>query len=240
MTAFASTARLSRYRPGLVQQAHAHDEAHLSLLLSGGFEEQAGRRHHAAEPGQLGLRPEGLRHAVAFGGTGAVVLTLGVSSCDGARGSFAEPAWTPPLPGRHLRRLVPLILEGGEDAPEAIWDVLALIDLRAESPRPDPWLADVRDQLRACPGPTRVSDLALRAGRHRVHLGRAFLTAYGETPSEFRRRAMLDRALGLMASGQPLAAAAIDAGFSDQSHFSRACRDLYNLPPGRLASRLRG
>lgn len=239
MTAFAATARLSRYGPDLVQSAHDHEAAHLSLLLAGGFEEQSGRRTHSARAGQLGLRPEGLSHAVAFGREGALVLTLAAPVFDGDSRPVTEPAWTPPLAGRHLRRLVPLIMEGGDAAPEAVWDVLALLDPDRPPPRPDPWLADVRDQLRACPGPTRVSDLARRAGRHRVHLGRAFLAAYGETPSEFRRRAMLDRALGLMASGQPLAAAAVDAGFSDQSHFSRACRDHYGLAPGRLASRLR-
>ena len=31
--------------------------------------------------------------------------------------------------------------------------------------------------------------------------------------------------------------AAVDAGFSDQSHFNRACRDLYGLPPVRLMAR---
>ena len=239
MANLVTTARLSRYGPGLVQAAHEHEAAHLSLLLAGGFEEQSGRRTHDAQAGQLGLRPEGLSHAVAFGRKGALVLTLAAPAFDGDSRPVTEPAWTPPLADRHLRRLVPLILEGGDAAPEAVWDVLALLDPDRPPPRPDPWLADVRDRLQTCPGSTRLSDLAHRAGRHRVHLGRAFLAAYGETPSAFRRRAMLDRALGLMASGDTLAAAAVDAGFSDQSHFSRACRDHFGVAPGRLAARLR-
>lgn len=239
MTAFAATARLSWYGPGLVQSAHDHEAAHLSLLLSGGFEEQSGRRTHTARAGQLGLRPEGLSHAVAFGGEGALVLTMAAPALDGDRRPVTAPAWTPPLPGGHLRRLAPLILEGGDAAPEAVWDVLALLDSGSPAPKPDPWLAEVRDRIQSCPGPTRVSDLARRAGRHRVHLGRAFLLAYGETPSEFRRRAMLDRALGLIAAGETLAAAAVEAGFSDQSHFTRACRDHYGVAPGRLTARLR-
>lgn len=48
---------------------------------------------------------------------------------------------------------------------------------------------------------------------------------------------MLDRALCLGALGLPAALAAAEAGFADQSHFTRACRDVFGLPPGRLVAR---
>ena len=51
--------------------------------------------------------------------------------------------------------------------------------------------------------------------------------------ADFRRAA--ETVLGL-ARGVPAAHAAADAGFADQSHFSRACRDLHGLPPGRLVA----
>jgi AraC family transcriptional regulator len=239
MTALAATARLNRYAPGLAQAPHAHGAPHLSLLLAGGFAERVGRTDRDVGPGQLGLRPEGLRHDVVFGDEGALVLTLQAPDRDGDKAPFTEPSWTRALPSRHLRRLVPMILEGGDGAPEAVWDILALLEPPHTRAQADPWLDEVRRRIRYCPGPTRVSDLARRAGRHRVHLGRAFLAAYGETPSEYRRRAMLDRALAVVAAGESLAAAASEAGFVDQSHFSRACRDLYGLPPGRLTARIR-
>lgn len=237
MIASAPVARLKRYAPGLRQAAHAHDAAHLSLVLAGAFEETDGRGSETADAGRAGLRPEGLRHAVRFGDTGALVLTFTPPNDAEGRPPVADPAWSPVLPRDHLRRLTPLLLEGGEAAIEAGWDLLALCRIRPVSDRPDPWLRAVRDRLVEAPGGVRLTDLAHDAGRHRVHLGRAFLAAYGETPSAFRRRAMLDRALCLTAHGLSAALAAIDAGFSDQSHFNRACRDLYGLPPGRMLAR---
>lgn len=232
-----SVARLKRYAPGLRQPAHAHDGAHLSLILAGGFEEADSRGDQTVAAGRTGLRPEGLRHAVRFGPSGALVLTFEPPARADGRPSVADPAWSPVLPRDHLRRLVPLLLEGGEAGTEAAWDLLSLCAAPSEPARPDPWLVAVRDRLLQDPSGARLADLAHDAGRHRVHLGRAFLAAWGETPSVFRRRAMLDRALCLSARGLAPALAAADAGFADQSHFTRACRDLYGVPPGRLLAR---
>lgn len=234
----ASVARLKRYAPGLRQDPHDHGTPHLSLVLAGGFEESDRAGEEAAVAGRAGLRPEGYRHAVRFGRDGALVLTFSPPARADDRPVISSPLWSPVLPRRHLRRLVPLLLEGGEPGVDAAWDVLALCAGGAgDAARPDPWLRAVHDRLVEAPARTRLTDLAHQAGRHRVHLGRAFLAAYGETPSVFRRRAMLDRALCAAAHGLPAALAAVDAGFSDQSHFNRACRDLYGLPPGRLVTR---
>lgn len=205
-------------------------------MLAGGFEETDASGDQAVTAGRAGLRPEGLRHAVRFGPAGALVLTFAAPGRPDGGPAIATPAWSPTLARPHLRRLVPLLLEGGDDGDDAVCDLLALCAAPARDTTVDPWLAAVRDRLIAEPAETRLADLAHRAGRHRVHLGRAFLAAYGETPSVFRRRAMLDRALCLTAQGLSAAQAAVDAGFADQSHFSRACRDLYGLPPGRLTA----
>ena len=239
MTDAAPAARMKRYAPGLRQTAHVHDGAHLSLVLAGGFEETDSRGDHAITAGRTGLRPEGLRHAVRFGPAGAVIVTFAPPPRSDGRTPVPDPLWSPVLSRERLRRLTPLLLEGGESGREAAWDLLALCEPAPVAPRPDSWLRDVRDRLVEAPAGARLNEIAHLAGRHRVHLGRAFLAAYGETPSVFRRRAMLDRALCLSAFGLPAALAAADAGFTDQSHFNRACRDIYGLPPGRLIGRKR-
>lgn len=231
----ASAARLKRYAPGLRQADHVHERAHLSLVLAGGFEEFEARRGGEALAGQLVLRPEGLRHAVNFEPRGgAVVLSFEAPTDDDEGCVVTDLSWSGVLPRDQVRRLTPLLLEGGEAGVEAAWDMLALARSHPCPDGPDPWLRAVRDRLVEAPGGARLTDIAHQAGRHRVHMGRAFLAAYGETPSAFRRRSMLDRALCLTAHGLPAALAALDAGFSDQSHFNRACRDIYGLPPVRL------
>ncbi|MBF0666224.1 MAG: AraC family transcriptional regulator [Brevundimonas sp.] len=237
MSDLRPAARLKRYAPGVDQPAHAHEAAHISLVVAGGFSETDSRGVRTVSSGRTGLRPEGLRHAVRFGAAGAMVLTFEPPPRPDGRPVVSEPAWSPVLPGTHLRRLTPMLLEDGETAREAAWDLLALCRAAPARPRPDAWLRAVREQLVESPGPARLTDIAHRAGRHRVYLGRAFLAAFGETPSVFRRRAMLDRALCLGAHGVPAALAAAEAGFADQSHFTRACRDVFGLPPGRLIAR---
>jgi AraC-like DNA-binding protein len=169
-----------------------------------------------------------------FGPFGAVVLTCTAPPHCGGRPSIETPHWSPVLPREHLRRLAPLLLEGGDDAQEATCDLLGLCLENGSPQTPDPWLRDVRRQLKEAPGSTRLTDLARQVGRHRVSVGRAFLAAYGEPPSVFRRRTMLDHALSLTATGTPPSWAAVEAGFVDQSHFIRACRDSYGMAPGRL------
>ena len=54
----APAARLKRYAPGLRQPVHAHDAAHLSLILAGGFEETDFSGDRLAMAGAVGLRPD--------------------------------------------------------------------------------------------------------------------------------------------------------------------------------------
>lgn len=232
MTTPLPSVRLKRYTPGLNQPAHSHDAPHLSLVLAGGFEERAGVEMWT-RTGCVALRPEGLRHAVTFGPAGSLVLTFTPPDSEGAA-AIPEPLWSPTLPRAQLRRLVPILLEGGVDAMDAGWDLIALASGVATSRVADPWIQTVRERLIDAPGETRLAALASQAGRHRVQVSRAFTAAYGEPPSVFRRRMMVGQALALTACGGRPAVAAAEAGFADQSHFSRACRDVWGMAPRRL------
>jgi AraC family transcriptional regulator len=171
-----------------------------------------------------------MRHAVTFTRHGALVLTCLFPALEGA---ISTPRWSRPLPREHLSALTPLLFASETDAIEASWDLIALTEDQPKR-RPAEWLLTVRDQLIEEPTEANLSTIAAQAGRHRVHLGRAFLAAFGETPSAFRRRAMLDRALCAMTSGVPAAAAAAEGGFADQSHLNRTCRESFGLTPGQL------
>jgi AraC family transcriptional regulator len=218
---------LRRYLPELRQRAHTHDTAHISLVLAGGVQEVAGRTELEFGAGRLAFRPAGMRHACAFSRRGALILT-----CDFPH-EIAVPRWSRPLSRERLRTLTPLLLADDADAREALWDLVALAADELPRSRPSTWLTVVRDQLIEEPD-TAISAIAAAAGRHRVHLARAFLAAFGETPSVFRRRAMVDRALCALAAGASFAHGAAEAGFADQSHFNRACRELFGMTPRRL------
>ncbi|HVL70789.1 MAG TPA: helix-turn-helix domain-containing protein [Beijerinckiaceae bacterium] len=70
----------------------------------------------------------------------------------------------------------------------------------------------------------------------RWELARQFRAAFGTSPSRFRTMRQLDRVRMLIHAGAALAAAAAEAGFSDQSHMSRMFRRTYGLTPAAWAA----
>jgi AraC-like DNA-binding protein len=82
---------------------------------------------------------------------------------------------------------------------------------------------------------TPAAALERIAGMDRFTLARHFRSAYGTSPDRYRTMRRLALARKAIEAGTPLAAAAAEAGFSDQSHMSRQFRRAYGLTPGRWA-----
>lgn len=105
---------------------------------------------------------------------------------------------------------------------------------------PDPALRQLRDHLaESCTEGISTSALERLYGFDRFSLARRFRRAYGVSPSRFVTLRRLDRARGLIVEGQPLAEAALAAGFADQAHMTRQFRAAYGTTPGRWRSLLR-
>lgn len=80
--------------------------------------------------------------------------------------------------------------------------------------------------------PTDGAALAEAANYSRFHFQRLFRERTGETPSDCRRRLLLERAAYyLRHSAQPVTQTALDAGFDSLEGFSRAFRKAYGLSP---------
>jgi AraC family transcriptional regulator len=75
--------------------------------------------------------------------------------------------------------------------------------------------------------------LARRAMLSPYHFHRVFQTLVGETPADFVKRLRLERALGMMASGQArsLTTIAGACGFASSSDFSRSFKQRYGASP---------
>ena len=105
--------------------------------------------------------------------------------------------------------------------------------------RPGSWLARVREILHELsPAQPSLAELADAVGRHPAHVARAFRREYGSTIGEYVRALRLERATALLAEDLPLARIAQDAGFADQSHFTRAFRRHTGLTPARYRARI--
>jgi AraC-like DNA-binding protein len=68
-------------------------------------------------------------------------------------------------------------------------------------------------------------------------LERRFLDRLGSTPKRYASLRRFERAAALVASGAPLGQVALEAGYYDQSHFTREVRRFAGMTPGELRRR---
>jgi AraC-like DNA-binding protein len=80
---------------------------------------------------------------------------------------------------------------------------------------------------------TPASVLEQIAGTDRFTIARHFRRAFGTSPDRYRALRRLDLARAAIARGEPLARAAADSGFADQSHLTRQFKRTYGLTPAR-------
>jgi AraC family transcriptional regulator len=98
---------------------------------------------------------------------------------------------------------------------------------------PPRWLTRVVEFVRErFAEPLTNAELAAAAGVHPVHLSREFRRFHRCTIGEYVRQLRVERACRqLNSTHESLAAIAADAGFSDQSHFSRTFKRLIGMTP---------
>ncbi len=77
----------------------------------------------------------------------------------------------------------------------------------------------------------RLRTLADILGCTQFHLIRLFRTHKGMSPHAFLLQIRLENARLLLSQGRPIALAAHESGFSDQSHLTRAFKTRYGLTP---------
>lgn len=230
------------YSENELQRLHAHAEPRLSFLLAGELSETIEGRAFDIVGCSVGYKPTGARHEDRWGVNGALVLTLRMREAALLIPCETRPGWSPVSDRRALRELISLGFAAPDDAhfEESVVDLAALLPTAPPASQTiRPWVSQARDQIREEPGAMNVCAVAAQAGVHRTHFSRAFRQHYGLSPSEFRQRVRVARAISELAKSEaPLSAVAADAGFFDEAHMSRAIRSAVHLPPGRLRSAL--
>jgi AraC-like DNA-binding protein len=81
--------------------------------------------------------------------------------------------------------------------------------------------------------PTPAPTLERVSGTDRFTLARHFRHAFGTSPDRYRTLRRLALARSAIENGLPLARAAAESGFADQSHMTRQFKRAYGLTPGR-------
>jgi len=226
---------------------HVHDRATLAVMLEGCFDLSITRRVFPCGPGSAVTEPAQERHGNVLGSGGARVVVIqpdplaleGLGACgrlfDEVRHAHRSPACGPAwrIAGElHAPdSATPLAVEG------LVLEMLALASRQDRGelrlPWAPAWLARARDELHArFRDPPRIRELADSAGVHPDYLARAFRVRFGVPIGSYVRRLRLDWAAArLEVAEEPIVRIALEAGFADQSHFTRAFKRHSGLTP---------
>ena len=222
---------------------HEHEGVHLCAVLRGSFAERDGRGWTRMDAGAVRIS-RAARHDIDFGPEGAWCLVVQPDDVELPR--LPKPRFLDrdsflstlvDRLGAALRDEAATALRVDTLATELIAQVLRRIDGRVSSA--PAWLGRVAEMLNDAPAPLPVSAIAGEVGVHRVHLARVFRDHFGLSVSEYAHRLRLDRARQMLMRGrEPLAEVAAIAGFSDQSHMTRAVRAAFGTTPGGMRGAL--
>jgi AraC-like DNA-binding protein len=231
-------------------EPHRHDTYAIGITTAGvqTFSYRGSRR--ICLPGQLHILHPDETHDGAAGtedGFGYRIIYLAPElvrhALDGDALPFVANPVQPPTPTtRHIASLLVDIDEPISDLARVEIAVTVADTLRALSGRPDRGRVRidnravelVRDHLTAhAREQTPASLLEEIAGTDRFTIARHFRRAFGTSPDRYRTMRRLALARTAIESGLPLARAAAEAGFADQSHMTRQFKRTYGLTPAR-------
>ncbi|HST25153.1 MAG TPA: helix-turn-helix domain-containing protein [Gaiellaceae bacterium] len=216
---------------------HSHPRSCIAVVVDGVVRKRFSRLEADADAGTVVAMPAGELHEDAFGREGARIVVVESDAAVG-RVSCAKDWEAAVLAARIAREFTvddaftPLALEG------LALELTATVGRGPVRPRPERWLQEAYDLLheRFRSAPT-AAEIASRVGVHPSHLARRFRAHYRESLGGCVRRLRLEWAAGeLLRSDVPLACLAHEAGFVDQSHFTRAFKERFGVTPARYRS----
>jgi AraC family transcriptional regulator len=228
---------------------HTHEFAYFNMVVQGGHIEALSREELTLERGALVYHPPGEVHwgEIACKGTRIYGIEIAPGRLERLKDAGlllqerrtlagAIPVWLATRIYQEFVRMDPV-------SPLAI-EGLAL-ELLAELGRhssltqtsiPPRWLLQARDLLHArFTESLSLDEIARAVGVHPDHLVHTFRRQYHCSVGDYVRQLRVDFACRCMASSDaPLAEIALEAGFTDQSHFTRTFRRHMGITPAQF------
>lgn len=209
-----------QYRPGFtVLPRHRHSAAYAALVTKGAYEEAGDSGRFSVRAGDVLMHAAFEAHINRYGSHGAEVA------------SFALPERAQPVqawmrvadPDAIIRLAERSVIEA---------TALLLASLGAVRCRLGDWPEDLALALRRDPA-LSLGGWARERGLAAATVSRGFRQVFGVSPHAYRAQLKARLAWRALVQGrEPLAAVAMEAGFSDQAHMTRTVQDVTGLTPG--------
>ena len=237
------------FPPRLRLRPHSHERDCISVVLEGWVDKSFGRRHYPSPAASVQTIPADAPHEDVFAAELTQTLVVEaepeVREMLGAYGirldeiRYFQDGGIAALAVRIAREVEapdgvsPLVVEG------LVLELFGLLARRASGDgrpgRAPKWLERARECVhdRFAEG-FAIADVAAEVGVHPAHLAREFRRHYDLPIGAYARLLRLDWAAARLATtDDSLAAIAYDAGFSHQSHFTRAFKQHAGVTPAR-------
>ncbi|MEO6392570.1 MAG: AraC family transcriptional regulator [Pyrinomonadaceae bacterium] len=244
--------RLTEFRqPALMRTPkHSHEYTTIFMTLGGCGRDNLIGREFDCRPNSILVRPAGVDHTHDYGREGihGLVIEVKPDRLENIRSISRVLDQVGSYQDIFLNSLVTrTVLESRimDSASELAIEGLALELLahlaRRESGPPASgklplWLDQAVEFIRGhFAEPIPLAQIAAQVGVHSAHLSEVFRRHHGCSIGEYVRRLRLDQAAGqVMWSKAPLAEISANAGFYDQSHFTKLFKRHTGLAPGEM------
>ena len=232
--------------PSLSIAWHAHEKPTLMFVFAGSVEEKFKRSAFYCESSSVLVRPAKEVHSHFYGSVGANCLAIQVKSellksnqqilqvLDSI--SFKKTSPLSSLAGK-IQNEMQIMDEASPLAIEGYFlEILAQLirgEKNARNLSPPLWLKNAKDLVHGFfRDSLNLSEIAKEVGVNPTHLAENFRKHFGSTVGEYVRNLRLDFAFHqIIETERPLAEIAHEAGFYDQSHFSKRFKEKFNATP---------
>lgn len=232
------------YARGTFLPKHSHEEPYLTFVLDGAYREHVPGETRTCSARSLVVHAPGETHEDDFADRRARCLNivlgpaftrrLGDASRVFGRGGVITDAFVASIGRRAAAELrhgdsaAALIVEG------LVLELFGLLSRHDETARRVPaWLVEARAIVeRDFRTTIELSEVAAMVNVHPVSLARGFRQRYGTTVGDYVRQLRIAYARERIAAGVPLQTVAAEAGFADQSHFTRTFTRAIGMTPG--------
>lgn len=230
------------YRPRATLRTHDHARASLSLVFAGSHRERIGESELVCTPLSVVFKTAEIAHSDHVGPAGVTGLFVELmpSTLDAFVKTVGNPGDACCFNGSHtwslarrIRREVTVRRPCYEFAVEGlIYEILVAIG-RERSTRMGEKLAnEVRSYLHAhFQDALTLRDVAAQVGAHPANITSVFRAAFNSSPAAYVRTLRLEHARSALDTNRSLSEIALEAGFSDQSHFTRCFRRSFGVTP---------